>query len=54
MPVQRISSGSELEKIAPIRGRHLGCTRPAHATVVAQFVDPRMKIEIEATARGTC
>ena len=32
-------------------GRRLAAIRPANTTIVAGFVDPRMKIEIEVTAK---
>ena len=37
--------------LAPIFGRHLGATRPAATCVVCGLIDPRMRVEIEVTAR---
>lgn len=39
------------EKLAPIFGEYFRAARPAATAVVCQLVDPRMKIEIEVTAR---
>jgi enamine deaminase RidA (YjgF/YER057c/UK114 family) len=39
------------ERVAPIFGEHFGAIRPAATAVVCGLVDPRMKIEIEVTAR---
>ena len=35
----------------PVFRKYLGETRPACTVIVAQLVDPRMKIEIEVTAK---
>lgn len=32
-------------------GRYFAAARPANTTFVAELVDPRMRIEIEVTAR---
>ena len=37
--------------VAPILGEYLGGIRPASTAIVAGLVDPRMKVEIEVTAR---
>ena len=37
--------------IAPILGQYFGDIRPASMAIVAGLTDPRMKIEIEVTAR---
>jgi enamine deaminase RidA (YjgF/YER057c/UK114 family) len=37
--------------IAPLLGRYFGDIRPASTAVVCGLVDPRMRIEIEVTAR---
>ncbi len=42
---------ADFEKIVPIIGRHCRAARPANTTVIAPLVDPRMKVEIEVTAR---
>jgi enamine deaminase RidA (YjgF/YER057c/UK114 family) len=39
------------ERLAPVFGEHLGRARPAATAVVCGLIDPRMRIEIEATAR---
>jgi enamine deaminase RidA (YjgF/YER057c/UK114 family) len=35
----------------PVLSRHLGAVRPAATMLAAGLLDPRMKIEIEVTAR---
>lgn len=37
--------------IAPILGQYFGDIRPTNTAIVAGLVDPRMRIEIEVTAR---
>ncbi len=37
--------------VAPIVGQYMHAARPANTTLVADFVDNSMKIEIEVTAR---
>ena len=39
------------ETVAPIFGRYFAVARPAATAMVVGLVDPRMKIEIEVTAR---
>lgn len=46
-----LSDAADFPKVAPILGEYLGDVRPANTTVVCQLVDPRMKVEIEVTAR---
>jgi enamine deaminase RidA (YjgF/YER057c/UK114 family) len=41
----------DFERVVPVIGRWCGPARPANTTVLAGLVDPRMKIEIEVTAR---
>jgi enamine deaminase RidA (YjgF/YER057c/UK114 family) len=41
----------DFEAVVGIIGRHCRAARPANTTFVAPLVDPRMKIEIEVTAR---
>ena len=41
----------DFEPCLPVMGRHFGEVRPAATLIVAGLVDPRMKIEIEVTAR---
>jgi len=38
-------------QIAPLLGRYFGEIRPASTAIIAGLVDPRMRIEIEVTAR---
>jgi len=38
------------EQVVPVIKRHFGDIRPAMTALIAQLVDPRMKIEIEVTA----
>jgi enamine deaminase RidA (YjgF/YER057c/UK114 family) len=38
-------------KISPILGQYFGEIRPASTAIIAGLVDPRMRIEIEVTAR---
>jgi enamine deaminase RidA (YjgF/YER057c/UK114 family) len=47
-----LSDATDFAVVAPIIGQYLRAARPANTTTVAQLVDPRMKIEIEVTARG--
>ena len=42
---------SDWPTIAPVLGEFFGDIRPAATAVVCDLVDPRMKIEIEVTAR---
>ncbi|NYZ16791.1 RidA family protein [Azospirillum sp. RWY-5-1] len=46
-----LSESTDFPKVAPILGEYMGEVRPANTTVVCQLVDPRMKVEIEVTAR---
>ena len=45
-----LPDGSEFPKCWPVLRRHLGEVRPAAMMISAQLLDPRMRIEIEATA----
>ena len=38
-------------KVAPVLGEVFGDVRPAATAIVCDLIDPRMKIEIEVTAR---
>ena len=40
------------EMVAPIFGSYFSKARPAATAMVVGLIDPRMKIEIEVTARG--
>ena len=46
-----LTDAGDFVKIAPVIGQYCREARPANTTVVAQLIDPRMKIEIEVTAR---
>ncbi len=46
-----LTDRNDFEILAPVFKRHLGATPPAATAVVAELIDPRIKIEIEATAR---
>jgi enamine deaminase RidA (YjgF/YER057c/UK114 family) len=46
-----VPDASEFEKCWPVLRRHLGDIRPAATMFSAGLADPRMKIEIEVTAR---
>jgi len=45
-----LPDGSEFSKCWPVLRRHLGSVRPAAMMICARLMDPRMRIEIEATA----
>lgn len=42
---------ADFERVAPLFGRYFAIARPAATAMVVGLVDPRMKIEIEVTAR---
>jgi enamine deaminase RidA (YjgF/YER057c/UK114 family) len=46
-----LSDARDFPRVAPVLGEYLGDVRPANTTVVCQLIDPRMKIEIEVTAK---
>lgn len=46
-----VASAADFKIVAPIVGRHFAKIRPANTTLVTGFVDSRMKIEIEVTAK---
>jgi enamine deaminase RidA (YjgF/YER057c/UK114 family) len=46
-----LPQGSDFEACWPVLRRYFGETRPAATMIEARLVDPRMKIEIEVTAR---
>lgn len=46
-----LASRRDFAAVAPIVGRHFAKIRPANTTLVTGFVDARMKIEIEVTAK---
>lgn len=41
----------DFEPSLPVLGKYLGDVRPAATLIIAGLVDPKMKIEIEVTAR---
>jgi enamine deaminase RidA (YjgF/YER057c/UK114 family) len=46
-----LPNGGEFSQCWPVLRKYLGEVRPAATMISAQLVDPRMKIEIEVTAR---
>ena len=46
-----LTDATLFQRLAPIFGHYLGSARPAATAMVVGLVDPRMKIEIEVTAR---
>ena len=46
-----LANAADFAAVAPIIGRWCGDARPANTTIVSALVDPRMKIEIEVTAK---
>jgi enamine deaminase RidA (YjgF/YER057c/UK114 family) len=46
-----VPNASEFEKSWPVLRRYFGAIRPAAMMISAGLADPRMRIEIEATAR---
>lgn len=46
-----LADAKDFARVAPVLGEYLGEARPANTTVVCQLIDPRMKIEIEVTAK---
>jgi enamine deaminase RidA (YjgF/YER057c/UK114 family) len=46
-----IANADDYEALMPVFKQYLGPNPPAATALIAQLVDPRMKIEIEATAR---
>ena len=46
-----IPRAKDWAEIAPILGQYFGDIRPASTAIIAGLVDPRMRIEIEVTAR---
>ncbi|MBL8697781.1 MAG: RidA family protein [Alphaproteobacteria bacterium] len=46
-----VASLPDFQVAAPVIGKALGDIRPANTTVLAGFIDPRIKIEIEVTAK---
>lgn len=48
-----VTRAEDFQLCLPVLGRYLGEVRPAATLIVAGLVDPRMRIEIEVTARLT-
>ena len=46
-----VASRDEFERIIPIIKKHCDAARPANTTVLAELVEPQMRVEIEVTAR---
>jgi enamine deaminase RidA (YjgF/YER057c/UK114 family) len=46
-----LTDAALVERLAPVFGQYFGAVRPAATALVCGLVDPRMKIEIEVTAR---
>jgi enamine deaminase RidA (YjgF/YER057c/UK114 family) len=46
-----LPDAADWERIAPVLGEIFGAIRPAATALICGLVDPRMKIEIEVTAR---
>lgn len=46
-----LTDAALFERLAPLFGEHFRDARPAATAMVVGLVDPRMKIEIEVTAR---
>jgi enamine deaminase RidA (YjgF/YER057c/UK114 family) len=46
-----LSDQAYFEQSAPIFGQYLGKARPAATALICQLIEPRIKIEIEVTAR---
>jgi enamine deaminase RidA (YjgF/YER057c/UK114 family) len=48
-----LADGSEFPKCWPVLRKYLGAIRPAATMIAAGLADPRIRIEIEVTARRT-
>lgn len=46
-----LANRADFDILTPVFKRHLGATPPAATAVIVELIDPRIKIEIEATAR---
>lgn len=46
-----IADRADVDALMPIFAEHFGNIRPAATAVICPLIDPRMKIEIEVTAR---
>jgi enamine deaminase RidA (YjgF/YER057c/UK114 family) len=45
------TDAADFPKVTPLLGEVFGSVRPAATAIVCDLIDPRMKIEIEVTAR---
>jgi enamine deaminase RidA (YjgF/YER057c/UK114 family) len=45
-----VTDRSEVSQVQPVLERYLGDIRPAATMVIAQLIEPEMKVEIEVTA----
>lgn len=48
-----VTDGDEWESVGAVIGEYFADVRPAATAIVAGLIDPRMKVEIEVTARKT-
>jgi enamine deaminase RidA (YjgF/YER057c/UK114 family) len=48
-----LADGAEFPKCWPVLRKYLGAIRPAATMIAAGLADPRIRIEIEVTARRT-
>jgi enamine deaminase RidA (YjgF/YER057c/UK114 family) len=46
-----LPDANDFEPCWPVFRKHLGSTRPAATALIANLIDPRMKIEIEVTGK---
>lgn len=46
-----LADAAYFDQVAPVLCRRFAGNRPANTTIVAALIDPRMKVEIEVTAR---
>ena len=46
-----LTEAAQFDRLAPVFGEYFRVARPAATAIVCQLIDPRMKIEIEVTAR---
>lgn len=46
-----VADADDFDALAPVFKQHLGPNPPAATALVTQLIDPRIKIEIEVTAR---
>ncbi len=46
-----LTDSADMQRLMPVMHEWFGIARPAATAVIAQLIDPRMKIEIEVTVR---